>query len=236
MVIKPDFKLAIIFQDGDLIAINKPNGLLVHRSNLAKDATEFAIQMLRNQVGLKVFPVHRIDRKTSGVLIFAFNVDINAKMQRQFTENNIKKKYLAIVRGFTPDSGTIDYPLIKENGILQEAITTFRTLAKTELDIPLGEQSTSRYSLVEIIPETGRMHQIRRHLDHIFHPIIGDRPHGCNKQNKLFKEKWNMTTMLLHASEVRFLHPRSNLEILISAPLNEEFKRVAGLLNLKLPN
>jgi len=236
MVIKPDFKLAIIFQDGDLIAINKPNGLLVHRSNLAKDATEFAIQMLRNQVGLKVFPVHRIDRKTSGVLIFAFNVDINAKMQRQFTENNIKKKYLAIVRGFTPDSGTIDYPLIKENGILQEAITTFRTLAKTELDIPLGEQSTSRYSLVEIIPETGRMHQIRRHFDHIFHPIIGDRPHGCNKQNKLFKEKWNMTTMLLHASEVRFLHPRSNLEILISAPLNEEFKRVAGLLNLKLPN
>jgi tRNA pseudouridine65 synthase len=225
-------KLEILYQDEQLIAINKPNGLLVHRTALACDADEFALQLLRDQIGKPVFPAHRLDRKTSGVLIFALSADANAQMQKQFAENKVKKVYLAIVRGFTDDSGMIDYPLVKENGTSQSATTNYHTLSRTELEIPFGKQQTSRYSIVEIRPETGRMHQIRKHFAHILHPIIGDRPHGCNKQNKLFKENWNMTTMLLHASEVRFLHPISNLEISIKASLNEEFLRTARLLSL----
>ena len=227
-------KLEILFHDENLIAANKPNGLLVHRTSLATDAEEFALQILRNQICQQVFPCHRLDRKTSGVLIFALNPVSHAQIQKQFAENKVEKKYLAIVRGFTEKSGIINYPLKKENGILQDAITNFRTIDKSEIEIPFGKQATSRYSLVEITPKTGRMHQIRRHFAHILHPIIGDRPHGCNKQNKLFKEKWNMTTMLLHASEIRFSHPVLNQEILIKAPLNQEFMRTAKLLNLNL--
>jgi len=227
-------KLEILFRDENLVAVDKPNGLLVHRSKIATDAEEFALQILRNQIGQQVFPCHRLDRKTSGVLIFALNAETNALMQKQFAENKVEKKYLAIVRGFTDASGIIDYPLKKENGTLQEALTIYSTIGKSEIEIPFGKQATSRYSLVEIAPKTGRMHQIRKHFAHILHPIIGDRPHGCNKQNKLFKENWNMTTMLLHASEIRFLHPVSNLEISIKAPINDEFLRTAKLLGLNL--
>jgi tRNA pseudouridine65 synthase len=135
------------------------------------------------------------------------------------------------VRGFTEDEGVIDYPLKKENGILQEALTQFKTLDRTELEIPFGKHLTSRYSLIEIRPQTGRYHQIRKHLDHIHHPIIGDRPHGCNKQNKLFKEKFQLMTMMLHASALSFTHPVTKEHIFITAELQDEFKRMIELMN-----
>ena len=222
--------LDIIFRDEHLIAINKPHGLLVHRSSIAADAEEFALQLLRDQIGQKVNPVHRIDRKTGGVLLFAFDKQVEIAMQKQFAENLVKKKYLAIVRGHTPDQEDIDYPLRKENGTLQEAFTTYQTLKQAELDVPLGSHPTSRYSLVEATPATGRMHQLRKHFAHIFHPIIGDRTHGCNKQNKLFKERWQMETMLLHASSIAFSHPVSGDLTIIEAPLQEEFLRVMELM------
>jgi tRNA pseudouridine65 synthase len=223
--------LNILYSDEHLIAINKPHGLLVHRSPIAADVEEFALQILRDQVGLKVNPVHRLDRKTGGVLLFAFNKDAEITMQQQFMENRVKKKYLAIVRGHTPDSETIDYPLRKENGTLQEALTNYITLKRAEIDVPFGSHATSRYSLIEATPQTGRMHQIRKHMSHVFHPIIGDRTHGCNKQNKLFKDKWDMTTMLLHASQLNFKHPVTSEEIIIEAPLQVEFTRVMDLMN-----
>lgn len=226
--------LDILFRDDDLIAINKPHGLLVHRSSIAADAEEFALQLLRDQVGVKVNPVHRLDRKTGGVLLFAFNKDTEIAMQQQFMDNQVKKRYLAIVRGHTPDTEDIDYPLRKENGTLQEAFTHYRTLQRAELDVPMGAHPTSRYSLIEAAPETGRMHQIRKHMAHVFHPIIGDRTHGCNKQNKLFTERWEMSTMLLHASSLTFKHPVSGAEVNIEAPLHDEFKRVMVLMNWQL--
>lgn len=113
---------------------------------------------------------------------------------------------------------------------MQEAVTHYETLARGEIDLPTPQHSTSRFSLVKVEPETGRMHQIRRHFAHILHPIIGDRPHGCNKQNKLFKEKYNMTTMLLHALEVSFIHPVTKENIFIRAGLSEEFKRMLSLI------
>lgn len=221
--------LDIAYQDDSLIAINKPHGLLVHRSKIAADAEEFALQMVRDQIGQWVNPVHRLDRKTAGVLLFALNKNVEVAMHKMFAGNGVRKKYLAIVRGHTADSQDIDYPLRKENGVLQEAFTSFKTLQRVEVDVPLGNHPTSRYSLVEVTPQTGRMHQIRKHMSHIFHPIIGDRPHGCNKQNRLFKEKWEMTTMLLHASELSFPHPDNGKEVAIQAPLQAEFRRVMEL-------
>ena len=223
--------LEILFSDEHLVAINKPHGLLVHRSNIAADADEFAIQLLRDQIGQKVNPVHRIDRKTGGILLFALDKTTEIAMQQQFMESKLRKKYRAIVRGHTPDKEDIDYPLRKENGTLQDAFTTYNTLQRAEIDVPFGGHDTSRYSLVEVIPATGRMHQIRKHLSHVFHPIIGDRTHGCNKQNKLFKEKWAMTTMLLHASFLSFEHPATGKTVTIEAPLQDEFVRVMNLMN-----
>lgn len=223
--------LEIVYQDDHLIAINKPHGLLVHRSKIANDATEFALQILRDQIGRHVNPVHRIDRKTSGILLFAFEKEVEIAMQKQFQESLVQKKYLAILRGYAPEHMDIDYPLAKENGTLQEAFTAFKTLQRAEIDVPFGKHPTSRYSLVEAMPTTGRMHQLRKHFAHIFHPIIGDRKHGCNKQNRFFKEEFEMTTMLLHASWLKFKHPVTELDVEITATPHSEFKRVMQMMN-----
>lgn len=229
----PIRELEIIYRDEYLCAVNKPHGLLVHRSKIAADASEFAIQILRNQLGIRVYPGHRIDRKTGGVLIFGLVKEMDSALQKLFMEQDVKKVYRAVVRGYTDDSGTIDYALRKENGTLQEAVTHYKTLSRAEIDIPTDKHPTSRYSLVEVYPETGRMHQIRKHFKHIFHPIIGDRPHGCNKQNRLFAEHFNMHTMLLHAAELEFEHPITKQKLQIKADIQSEFKRVIKLLNLE---
>lgn len=222
--------LEIVFQDDHLVAINKPHGLLVHRTRLDSQAEEFALQRLRDQLNQHVYPAHRLDRKTGGVLIFSLDPNTDKKLQALFANHKIDKKYLAIVRGYTEDQGEIDHPIIKENGRKQEAFTQYRTLRKVEISIPLGPHQTSRYSLVEVSPQTGRMHQIRKHMHHVHHPIIGDRPHGCNKQNRLFKEKWDMTTMLLHASELNFIHPVLNARLHIQAQPQSEFMRMIKMM------
>jgi tRNA pseudouridine65 synthase len=227
--------LSILYQTADLVAINKPHGLLVHRSPIASDAAEFAVQRLRDQLGQRVYPVHRLDRKTGGVLLFALNEAMNATMQQQFMEGAVAKTYYAIVRGYTPDEQAIDYPLRRDDGnggpgTLQDAFTALKTLRRTEVDVPFGKHPTSRYSLVELTPTTGRMHQLRKHMAHILHPIIGDRPHGCNKQNKLFLEQFSMNTMLLHARQIQFEDPDLAETILITAPLQTEFSRMLETL------
>lgn len=226
--------LEIVYQDDYLIAINKPHGLLVHRSKIADDAKEFALQMLRDQVGRHVNPTHRLDRKTGGVLLFAFDKETEIAMQKQFQESLIDKNYLAIVRGYAPSEMEIDYPLAKENGTLQEAQTSFITLQQSEIPLEIGKHPTSRYSLVKANPKTGRMHQLRKHFAHIFHPIIGDRPHGCNKQNRYFKEHLQMNTMMLHALNLTFEHPVTGNKITISADVQDEFRRMMNLMNFNL--
>lgn len=226
--------LEILYRDEDLIAINKPHGLLVHRSSIAADTSEFALQKLRDQIGQAVYPAHRLDRKTGGILLFSLNKEMDSLIQQAFANNQIKKEYLAILRGHPEDQGTIDYPLKKDNGVLQDALTHYQLLKKAEIDLPFGKHPTSRYSLVKAMPETGRMHQLRRHFAHIFHPIIGDRPHGCNKQNKLWKETFNHDSMLLHASQLRFIHPKTGKEILIQAELQPEFQKALQILNISL--
>lgn len=227
--------LPILYQSPDIVAINKPHGLLVHRSPIAADATEFAVQLLRDQLGQRVYPAHRLDRKTGGVLLFSLNETMNAALQQQFAEGQIHKTYWAIVRGFTPDELAIDYPLRRDDraagpDVIQDAFTQLKTLRRAEIPLPFGKHATSRYSLVELTPTTGRMHQLRKHMAHVFHPIIGDRPHGCNKQNKLFLSEFSMNTMLLHALRLRFRHPISGEDIVIEAPLQAEFSRMIGEL------
>ena len=225
--------LEIIYQDDYLVAINKPHDLLVHQSPIARNAEEFAIQILRDQIGQKVYPVHRLDRKTSGVLLFALDKETNRAMTEQFMNKQTVKKYWAIVRGYAPDELIIDYSLRRDDGVLQDAVTKIKTLEKAEIDIPFGKHQTSRYSLVEAEPLTGRTHQIRKHLAHILHPIIGDRPHGCNKQNKLWLEKFDMKTMLLHAHLLKLQHPVLKKELTLKAVPSKKFTAVYHLLNFK---
>lgn|SRR5690554_1852257 len=222
--------LEILYQDDYIVAVNKPHGLLVHQSPIARNAKEFALQILRNQLQKTVYPSHRLDRKTSGILVFALDKATDSIMQQKFQNREVEKKYLALVRGFTPNEMTIDYALKNDNEVLQDAVTYFKSLENYEINIPFGKYTTSRYTLVEAIPETGRMHQLRKHFAHIFHPIIGDRPHGCNKQNKFWLEKFQMNTMLLHANELSFTHPYSEEKTTIKAEVSTEFQRVLEIL------
>lgn len=224
--------LEILYQDKELVAINKPHGLLVHRSPIAADTNEFALQLLRDQLGKHVHPCHRLDRKTSGVLLFATTKDTQSNINRYFEDKKVQKVYFAIVRGWTPPQMTIDYALTNEKGKSQNAITKLKTLDHSEVNIPLGKYSTQRYSLVKLEPETGRYHQLRKHMAHIRHPIIGDRPHGCNKQNRLFKEKWNMMTMMLHAHSLSIPEPH---DLQITANTSDTFRNVLKLLELAQP-
>jgi tRNA pseudouridine65 synthase len=229
-----DIPLEILYKDDHLVAINKPHDLLVHRTKIARNQDRYALQILRDQLGQKVYPVHRLDSKTSGVLLFALDNDVNIQMQKAFAAGKIKKTYWAILRGYTDQEGTIDYPVKNKNGVLKNAITHYRTIDQKEINVALGKFNTSRYSFVEVLPKTGRMHQIRRHFAHLRHPIIADRPHGCSKQNKLFKERWGMKTMLLHARSLEFSHPNTAIGITIEANLFSEFNRMIQLLGFEI--
>ena len=221
--------LEIIYEDEDLVAINKPHGLLVHRSRIAMDAKEFAVQLLRDQIGKKVYPVHRLDRKTAGVLLFATSREVNSEISTLFQNNEISKTYQAIVRGWTDKEGSIDYALSNE-GKTKEAKTTFRRLGKYELPWAQGKFQTSRYSLLELHPMTGRFHQIRKHLKHIYHPILGDRPHGCNKQNRLWKEKIGLSSMMLRATSLNFKR-KNGQELNLFAQSSVDFSKTIEILS-----
>ena len=221
-------ELEILYQDSDFIAVNKPHGLLVHRTKMANDTNIFAIQLLRNQIGQKVYPIHRLDRKTSGVLLFGKNPDANRRGQSLFRERKVHKQYIALVRGHILSSGSIEYPLLHNNK-LQDAITHYEPVELFEANFPSGKFSRSRFTLAHLQPEHGRFHQLRKHMAHIFHPIIGDRPHGCNKQNKLWKDRFNMTTMLLHAQSIE-IDLGGHQPQFIEAKRSEEFDRAIEIL------
>ena len=224
--------LPILYQDEHLVAINKPHNLLVHRSSIAADESIFALQLLRDQLNRWVSPCHRLDRKTSGILLFALSTDVDKEIKKQFENHAVRKKYLALVRGYLPESGTTDRPLEKQKGGFQDAITHFRCLQQVELDIEVSRYPKSRYSLAEIMPETGRMHQIRRHFAQLRHYLIGDKTYGECKHNKMFEQKFGLNTMLLHASELSFIHPITGEGIYIKAPMNEEFIRILNEIGM----
>lgn len=227
-------RLEILYQDEYLVAINKPSGLLVHKSPIDKREKRFALQLLRDQIGQYVYPVHRLDKPTSGVLLFALSAEIAQMMSLLFRSSKVHKEYIAIVRGFTEDVSLIDYPLKqmldtkaqKKEGItkeIQEAQTVYERLGTVELPFPVSRYPVARYSLIKLFPKTGRKHQIRRHMKHIFHPIVGDTKHGRGEHNKLFREKFGCHRLLLHSHRISFIHPVSENHIVINAQVDDTF-------------
>ncbi|MDO6460163.1 pseudouridine synthase [Granulosicoccaceae sp. 1_MG-2023] len=230
--------LDILYQDQHLIAIDKPAGLLVHRSPIDRHETRFVIQTLRDQIGQRVYAVHRLDKPTSGVLVLALDSDTQQQLSRQFETRQTGKIYQAICRGYTDDEGEIDYPLpvmqdfrdraVSDNR--QEAVTTYRTLARVELPYPCGRYDSSRYSLLALYPKTGRKHQLRRHMKHIFHPIVGDTTHGDNKHNRLFRAQFANRRLLLRATELHLQHPVSGAALSLRVRRHDDFERLATQL------
>ncbi|GGK78619.1 pseudouridine synthase [Rufibacter glacialis] len=222
--------LEIIFEDAHYVAINKPNGLLVHRTRIAEEKKEFALQILRDQLGYRLFPLHRLDRGTSGVLLFAKSAEATAPVVKAFSDRQPDKTYFAVVRGYAPEEGTIDSPIRPDKDHqhkdAQEAITHFKRLATVELPIPVGPYQTARYSLVKIKPETGRMHQLRKHFAHLRHYIIGDKKHGDWRHNRMFLEELRSQSLLLHAASLQFEHPFTGESIEIKAALPENMRRL----------
>jgi tRNA pseudouridine65 synthase len=224
--ISPDFSLQVVYRDEDLLAVNKPAGLLVHRSPIDRRDTRFALQMARDLIGQRVYPVHRLDKPTSGLLLFALHPDAARRLASDFAGGAISKRYLAVVRGYLSAQGTIDYPLdrLLEKRDLrtlrsQSAVTDYSALATTELPCAVGRYPTSRYTLAELRPRTGRRHQLRRHMKHIFHPIIGDTRFGEGRHNRFFRETFNSPQLMLAAVEMQFRHPRTGVNLTLTAPL-----------------
>ena len=276
-----DDRLEIIYQDNDIVAIHKPAGLLVHKSAMDRHETRFALQMTRDHIGQRVFPVHRLDKPTSGVLLFALNPDAARKLSLQFQENQVKKTYLAVVRGYLQGTGTIDHPLknIKKgranhsssgyksrpcmdspcpNGqgdevnpdiqntspfqqdlnILeknsaglqgrakQRAVTDYAGVATVDLPMRVDKYPSSRYSLVALCPGTGRRHQLRRHMKHISHPIVGDTVYGKSCHNDFFKNQFQCRRLLLCALNITFFHPVTEKKMVLRAMPDTGFQQI----------
>ena len=224
--------LEILYRDEHLIAIDKPAGLLVHRSDIDRHETRFAVQLLRDQIGRRVQPVHRLDKGTSGVLLFAFDTDTTRRLGVAFEGNAVGKSYRAVVRGWPPLSGRIDHPLTREADeagalaqarTIQQAVTDYRRLATIELPNAVGRYPSARYALVALMPVTGRRHQLRRHLKHIAHPIIGDATHGKGVHNRFFQQAFACHRLLLACTALRLRHPANGAPLDIRAPLTGEF-------------
>lgn len=232
---KPE--LTILYQDEFLVAIDKPPGLFVHRSFMDKDEIYFALQLVRDMVGQYVYPLHRLDRPTSGVLLFALTEDVARIMGQAFTDKTIQKTYYALTRGHLLNEGVIDYPLkekldklgdknVSLNKEAQSAVTHYQSVASASLPVPLGRYDSVRYSLVKLLPETGRRHQIRRHLAHLRHPILGDINYGDNKQNPFFIENFGFKRLMLIAKSLSFKHPIHQNEITISCQFDQQWQHV----------
>jgi tRNA pseudouridine65 synthase len=230
--------LDILYQDDAIIAVNKPAGLAVHRSKMVGNAEAFLIDLLRDQIGGTVHLAHRLDRATSGVLLVARSSELAAALGEQFMGRRVRKQYLAVVRGWAqPAEALIDYPLpgSRETGPRREARTHYRQLATVEVPIALGRYPQQRYALVLAEPESGRFRQIRKHLAHIHHPVIGDCQHGRSDHNRLYKQYFSCHRMLLHAWRLRVAHPASGQPLQIAAPLDAAYTDLLARFGWVLP-
>ncbi len=229
--------LDIIYQDEWLVAVNKPSGWLVHRSWLDRHEKVFVMQTVRDQIGKHVFTVHRLDRPTSGVLLMGLSSEVGRLLSQQFENHQIQKRYHAITRGWLEGDEVLDYPLIEELDKIadkhasqertpQPAVTHYRGLATVEMPVPAGRYPTARYSLVELAPQTGRKHQLRRHLSHLRHPIIGDSKHGDLRQNRAAAEHFGCQRLMLHASHLELSHPVTGEPLTLKAELDDTWMQV----------
>ncbi len=228
--------LPVLHEDAHLAIVDKPAGLMVHDSALARGETDFAADRLREQFGRPIFLVHRLDRATSGCLLLAFDRDTASALGKTVMSQAFEKTYLAVCRGWPEAEFTIDHPLDGGPGKPQKkpAVTTFTRLATVELDLPSAGFATSRYALLHAQPRTGRFRQIRRHLKHASHHLIGDSSHGDGRHNRAFR-MLGVHRMLLHARRLAFVHPLTGAELRIEAPVDAEFGKALALFDMVAP-
>lgn len=219
----PALYLPVQYGDGVLLVVSKPSGMAVHRGWSREKIV--ALQLARNQSGRHVYPVHRLDRATSGALLFAFDPGTARRMQEKFAAGEVTKRYVALVRGIPPEAGVIDHPIPRApDGPRVPAVTEYRRLATFE-----------RYALVEVLPRTGRLHQIRRHFKHLSHPLIGDVRYGKGEHNRLFRERFGLHRLALHALELSFEHPVSGERLRITAPVPEDLAGPLRAMGIAAP-
>jgi len=220
-------ELSVLYRDEYLAVVDKPAGLMVHDSKLARGESDFAADRLREQFGQKIFLVHRLDRATSGCLLLAFDRDSASVLGKTLMSREVVKDYLAVCRGWPAETAfTVDHPLDGGPGKPEKkpAITHFERLATGELDEPASGFPTSRYALLRASPETGRFRQIRRHLKHASHHLIGDTSHGDGRHNRIFRMR-GVHRMLLHARRLAFTHPHDGRQCVVEAPVDAQFAR-----------
>ena len=218
--------LEIIYEDAYLLCVSKPNNVLVHHAHHSRNVADedSLLQLIENELGIKAYPIHRLDRKTSGIIMLAKETKYVSKFQELFTNNEIQKTYFGVVRGYSPDSKTIDSPVKgRDANVHKEALTHLRTLEKITLDIPVKPYDSSRYSLVELAPKTGRMHQLRVHSNKISHPLIGDSKYGDKNHDVMFDENFGWTNMFLHAGKLEFTHPFSSEALVLKATFPKDW-------------
>jgi tRNA pseudouridine65 synthase len=218
------FYLTLLYQDEHLVAVDKPSGMLVHRG-WARDRV-VAMTAVRDRIGRRVYPVHRLDRGTSGVLLFALDPATARALQERFQDGRVEKRYLALVRGVPPEQGVIDHPVPRGKDKRSErvpAVTAFRRL-----------EVAGRYSLVEARPRTGRLHQVRRHFKHLSHPLVGDVEYGKGEHNRLFRERHGLHRLALHAASVTLPHPADDRPLTVEAPLPEDLRRALASAGFRL--
>lgn len=229
--------LDIIWHNKHYLVINKPSGLLVHKSPIDRHETRFALQLLRDQIGQHVFPVHRLDKPTSGALLFAKSSEAAAAMGQSFAKPETEKHYLAIVRGYTPTFQDIQHPVkaVKDKRLKQtikDGHSILQRLATAELPKSVdGKYPNARYSLVNMQAVTGRRHQLRYHLKHIAHPIIGDAKYGKSLHNRFFETEFANNRLLLHAAKLQFLEPYTGELIICKAALDDTLTHICQQLS-----
>ena len=225
-VLNPD---SILYQDSDLLAVNKPAGVPVHGSRILADQPDTVLAMVRTRIGKMVHTVHRLDRPVSGAMVLAVNRQILAELGREFEQRRARKSYLAVVRGWPDRSGVISHALQPPRdertagSRAREAVTRYERIAQIEIPLPVRPYPTSRYALVGLYPETGRRHQLRRHMKHISHHIIGDTTYGRGEHNRLFRNQFDSSRLLLHAWSLQLHHPSSGEPLSFHAPLDHSF-------------
>ena len=202
--------IEVLYSDEHFCVINKPSGSVVHRTRGA-EGFPVILQLLRDQLGRKVFPVHRLDRGTSGCLVFAFDSITTSHLQIALKEG--QKKYLALCFGHPPVDGVYDRELTAENKVKKEAVTKFKRLKTYE-----------RYSLLELDLITGRKHQIRRHLSFEGHHIVGDVNYGKGWLNRRFREDYSFNRLFLHCCLITFAHPETGEQICVECGLGAELE------------
>jgi tRNA pseudouridine65 synthase len=230
--------LPILYRDERLVVVDKPSGLLVHRSPIDRHETRFALQLLRDQLGQRVYTIHRLDKGTSGVLAFGLDPETAREYSALFAQRDVMKTYVALVRGWPAAEGTVDRPLKavedERSGVQdfrpREARTEFRRIATFELQECVDRYPTSRYALVELTPHTGRRHQLRRHLAGASHPIIGDSTYGKGVHNRFFRDRFGVQRLLLACTRLELPPLGGRGTLRIEAPLAPEFAAVLAQL------